>query len=267
MVVRQFLIGLGLLFILSAHSGCAPQVREHIYKPVPLDRTPVTFEGSVPQQVSTTTADGLVLYGYYWAPRDPNGDVVIYFHGNGNNALVAAKKAQPLSEDGHGLLVASYRGYGANPGKPSEEGLIADGDAWFTKAHELAPGSKMFVFGHSLGGAVAIAMGARHNVSGVATLGAFSKLAAMATVVTQALLPDQFDNLKTIKLVHAPIFLFHGTADKVVSFEQAERLAAAAPEAQLLPLPNGGHEIDMTKLAPFVWQAFETGTLDPALLR
>ncbi|MBH9538625.1 alpha/beta hydrolase [Novosphingopyxis sp. YJ-S2-01] len=256
-----------LLAVLIGLGGCAQAVREYIYQPSALAETPVTFAGAQPRSVSTTTADGLTLNGYYWAPSKPDGDMVVYFHGNGFNQLVAAARAEPLAADGHGVLVASYRGYGNNPGSPSERGLFADGDSWMERARALAPGSRIFVFGHSLGGAVALEMSARHRVDGVATLGTFSRLAAVAPAVSRGVLPDRFDNIAALQRIDAPVFLFHGTADETIPFTEAEKLAASSSAAALLPLPNGKHHISMKMLAPFVWQAFETGTLDPALLR
>ncbi len=267
MIIQRVSTACLILAVLIGVGGCASAIRERIYQPSALAETPVTFAGSQPGSVSARTGDGLTLQGYYWAPSKPDGDVVVYFHGNGFNQLVAAARAEPLTADGHGVLVASYRGYGDNPGVPSEEGLFADGDAWMQSARALAPGSRLFVFGHSLGGAVALEMAARHPVGGVATLGTFSRLSAVSPAVARGFLPDRFDNVAALGRIDAPVFLFHGTADETIPFTEVEKLAATYPAAVLLPLPNGKHHISMKLLAPFVWKAFETGSLDPAELR
>lgn len=266
MLVRIALAG---VIAFAALTGCASIVRDRIYQPVAIAETPVEFTTAAPQEILVTTADGLTLKGYYWAADPAVNDVVVYFHGNGNNQLVGAARAEPLAAGGHGVLVASYRGYGGNPGKPTEQDLFADGDAWMAKAQELVPGGRRYVFGHSLGGAVALEMAARHRIDGVATLGAYSRLAAVAPPVARGLLPDRYDNIAAIARVTAPVFLFHGTADEIVPFAEAVTLTAAAKHgnATLLPLEKGMHHVAMAKLAPFVWRAFATGKLDPAELR
>nr|MDQ3075406.1 alpha/beta hydrolase [Pseudomonadota bacterium] len=139
-----------LLFAAFALAGCAGLIRDRIYKPVPIAQTPVTFVGEAPKTVLVTNADGLRLQGYYWSAAPGNDTLLVYFHGNGFNQLVGARRAQPLTAGGHGVLVASYRGYGGNPGKPSEQGLFTDAEAWMAKARELAPDSRLYLFGHSL---------------------------------------------------------------------------------------------------------------------
>lgn len=107
--------------------------------------------------MTVTTADGLTLRGLYWAPQGEERDVVVYFHGNGGNLHRDGAYAQALARNGHGLLMTSYRGYSGNPGRATEAGLSADADAFVAEAYERLPtGGKLYVFGHSLGGAVAL---------------------------------------------------------------------------------------------------------------
>lgn len=241
---------------LLALAACASYVRSQIYQPLPLADTRVTFADEAPQEISVTTADGLTLDSLYWPPAEGNDTLIVYFHGNGGNKLTAASAAQPLRTGGHGLLVASYRGYSGNPGKPTEDGLFMDGDAWMAKARDLAPDAHLFVFGHSLGAAVALQMAARHPVDGVATLGAFPKLADAAPVYARGVLPDRFDNLDAIARVTAPVYLFHGTADETVPFGSAAKLKAASVggAAEVIPLEGGHHQVPMDKLAPYIWE-------------
>lgn len=241
-----------------ALSGCAGFVRDRIYQPRTLAQSEITYSGEAPAPVAVTTADGLSLDGYYWAPEAGNDTLVIYFHGNSGNHREASARAQALRAGGHGVLVASYRGYGDNPGSPSEEGLFADAEAWMAEAQRLSPG-KLFIFGHSMGGAVALEMAARHDSAGVATLGTFSRLSAAAPAIARGFLPDRFDNAAAIARVSEPILLLHGTADDVVGFENAERLASANPRATLIVLPEAGHSPDMRLLADRIWAAW----LDP----
>ncbi|WP_338501705.1 alpha/beta hydrolase [Sphingomonas kaistensis] len=238
-------------------AGCTGTIRKRIYQPVPIAATPVRFKGEMPQPVAAVTADGLRLGGYYW-PARPGRPLVVYFHGNGFNQLVGAARAEPLRAGGHGVLVASYRGYGGNGGKPSEQGLLRDGEAWMAEARRLSGGQPLFVFGHSLGGAVALEMAGRHQVGGVATLGTFARLADMAPPVARGLLPDRFDNVAALGRVRAPVLLLHGDRDEIVPFAAGERLAAAGGgRAQLVRLPGAGHQVDLAAVADRLWARWD----------
>lgn len=242
-----------------ALAGCAGTIRDRIYQPAALAETPVQFAGEAPQNVNARTADGLDLAGYYWPAEAGNNTLVVYFHGNGYNQLVGAARAEPLRKGGHGVLVASYRGYGGNPGTPSEEGLFADAEAWMAKVRELAPEADIYLFGHSLGGAVALEMAARHEVAGVATLGTFARLADQAPSIARGVLPDRYDNVAAIRRVSEPVFLLHGTEDRVVALAAGEELAQAAPNATLVRLTGASHQVDLARIAGRIWQAWENG--------
>lgn len=247
-----------LLVAALSLAGCAGIIRDRIFQPEPLGATPVTWTTEAPQAITATTSDGLELHGYYWPAEPGNNTLLISFHGNGFNHEVGAMRAEPFRSGGHGVLVASYRGYGNNPGQPSEEGLLLDGAAWMEKAEELVPTSKRYLFGHSLGGAVALAMAARYRVDGVATLGAFASMTAMVPTIARGSLKDRFDNLEAIGKVSAPIFLYHGTDDQIVSFSSAQQLQqASGNKAKVIPLEGGGHHVPMDRLANLVWSNFE----------
>lgn len=237
-----------------ALAGCAGLIRDRIYQPVALAETSVNFAGEAPTPVSVTSADGLKLDGYYWPASPGNDTLVVYFHGNGFNQLVGARRAEPLKAGGHGVLVASYRGYGGNPGKPSEQGLFADAEAWMAKGRQLAPHARLYLFGHSLGGAIALEMAARHPVAGVATLGTFTRLADMAPPIARRFMPDRFDNLQTISRVTAPTYLLHGTKDQIVPFAAADRLRKASGDrAVVVALRDAGHHVPLDTIAPRLW--------------
>lgn len=237
--------------------GCAGFVRDRIYRPEPIVAAPA-WRGEAPRAVSVRTADGLTLRGWYWAPAAGQADILVFFHGNGGNRDTAAQIAEPLRENGHGLLIADYRGYSGNPGRPSEPGLFADGKAFLDLARRLQPNGKAYLFGWSMGGAVALELASREPVNGVVTLGAFARLADVAPGLSRPFLPDRFDKLAAISRVSAPLFLFHGTEDRIVPYDHAARLkAASGGRATVVTLRGAGHHLDFGTIAPVVWRALE----------
>ena len=238
-------------------SGCAGAVRERIYRPDAAPAAAPAWSGAAPRMVNARTADGLEIGGYYWAPEGEPRDILIFFHGNAGNRERAALMAQPLRRPGTGVLVASYRGYGGNAGSPSEPGLMADGAAFLGLARTLQPGAKVYLFGWSLGGAVALHLAAREEVDGVVTLGAFTRLRDVAPSIARGVLPDRWDNEAAIASVSEPVYLFHGTNDQVVPFAAAQRLKAASGRATLVTVTGAGHEVDLASIASHVWRAFD----------
>lgn len=232
--------------------GCSSIIRDRLYRPDPLTRTVVQWPGDAPRQVAAQTSDALSLKGSYWPPAS-DGRLIVFFHGNGGNHLTAAQLAAPLAAEGYGVLVASYRGYGDNPGSPSQRGLVNDGLAFLKLGRQLVPQAPIYLFGYSLGAGVALEIAANERVAGVVTLGAFTSVPALAPRITRPFIVDRFDNLRTITQVEEPLLLMHGTRDPIVPFAHAERLrAASAGRARLVPLEGADHHPDFSLLAPVI---------------
>jgi uncharacterized protein len=243
------------LLVALALAGCAGTIRDRIYQPAAAQPAPA-WAGATPQVIQVTTSDGLTLSGLFWPPRGDRRDIIVYFHGNGGSLHRDGPRAAELARAGHGVVMASYRGYSGNPGRPTEAGLHRDAQAFADYARTLlSSGGRLYLFGHSLGAAVALGEAARRPVDGVATLGAFTRIADMSPGIVRPFLPDRFDNLATIARVTSPVVLFHGTADAIVPYDHAQRLAGALPSAMLVTLESASHHPQMDRLAPYVWQA------------
>lgn len=242
-------------------AGCAGVVRDRIYRPSVAVEVPV-WRDRAPEKIMVRTSDGISLDGWYWAPTGANRDVIVYFHGNGGALNRDALRAEPLAIGGRGVLMTSYRGFSGNAGRAYEEGLAMDAAAYTDFARSRLPaGGKLYLFGHSLGGAVAIAEDARRPTDGVATLGAFTRLADAAPAVVRGILPDRYDNLTNARRSPTPLILYHGTVDAIIPYGHAGQLAAAASgvrPVRLVPMVGAGHHPDMQQLAPLIWEALTT---------
>jgi uncharacterized protein len=247
-----------ILAVAAMLTGCAGVIRDRIYRPATGVAAPRWTERA-PEKITVRASDGVALTGWFWAPTGANRDIIVYFHGNGGALDRDVVRAEPLAAGGRGVLMTSYRGFSGHSGSPSERGLALDAAAYTDFARARLPGGgKLYLFGHSLGGAVAIAEDKRRAVDGVATLGAFASLADVAPSIVRGVLPDRFDNIAAVKQSTTPLILFHGTMDQIVPFEQGERLAAASGSVRptrLVPLVGADHHPDMAQLAPIVVQA------------
>lgn len=109
---------------------------------------------------------------------------------------------------------------------------------------------QVFIYGHSLGGAVAIELALHHpEAAGVIAESTFTSMQAMGNLEygylpVGLLLNQRFDTLKKISGLRIPLLLIHGTWDKKVPLEMARQLYAAAPQPKTLALIEGGEHSD-----------------------
>jgi uncharacterized protein len=207
----------------------AGPVSSRIY---PAPTAPLTASGLAAgaELVRVRTADGLELAGLAVAARGGRPTLLV-FHGNGSSATDSIRWLQPLAEQGFGLIAAEYRGYSGNPGRPDEAGLTADAEAFLALARSRSAGGPVWAVGHSLGAGVAFNLARREKLDALVTVGAFTRLRAMAPKLARAFVPDGYDNLAAVPALDEPWFLVHGAADRTVPVQMGEALHKAAGAA------------------------------------
>ena len=190
----------------------------------------------VMQAVRTTTADGLQLLAWCRPPGSNPGSMLVYFHGNAGHIGHRADRVRPFIDAGYGVLLVEYRGFGGNPGQPSEQGLYADARAAieFLGRQGVAP-ERMIFYGESLGTAVAVEMATTQGCAALVLEAPFTSVAAVAQsrywmFPVRQLVVDKFDSLSKIAGLHCPLFLMHGERDGIIPIRYGRELFAAAPE-------------------------------------
>jgi len=204
-------------------------------------------------EVELQTADGLKLLAWHM-PARPGRPTILHLHGNAGNIGHRTERGAALIASGNGLLLVEYRGYGGNPGKPSEEGFHADAEAALAfLVGSGVPPSRIVLYGESLGSAVAVRLAAEaasrgSPVAGLILESPFTSIAEVAQhhypyVPARYLVKDRFDAASRIATVKAPLFVMHGEQDRVVPFRFGQALyqAAAEPKRGWFPL-SAGHE-------------------------
>lgn len=193
------------------------------------------------------TADGLDLLAWT-LPAAADAPVILYLHGNAGHIGYRAERIRAMAAMGWGAIIPEYRGYGGNPGQPSEAGLRQDAAAALAALHAqgIAPG-RIVLWGESLGSGLATWLAARHPVGAVVLETPYTSIAAIARqsypfVPVDLLLKDRFDSLAELPAIVAPILVAVAGRDRVVPPAMGHALhAAAVGPAELWLAPEAGH--------------------------
>lgn len=185
--------------------------------------------------VKLTTADGLELTSWYAAPTSNVHPVIVLFHGNAGNIAHRLFKAVPLTSSGYGILLLEYRGYGGNPGSPTEEGLYHDGRAAiaYLRTNGIFD-DRIVLYGESLGSGVAVQLATEIKVAAVILEAPYTSIPDVAgahypILPTRWLTWDKFYNRDKIQLLDEPLLIVHGAKDDVIPVQMGRQLYALAP--------------------------------------
>jgi hypothetical protein len=186
--------------------------------------TPVAFEGPT----AGTVVKGL------WAPCTAGAaPAILWFHERHQNITELNQQLKPLTSIGVHVLAFQYRGYGDSPGDTTEANLLADAGAalaWL-RNHDEVVRSKIFVGGIEFGAGVAVKVAARNPVTGIVAL---SPLPDMRLILENQfggaplgfLVREPFDLAPDLPAIGVPVFIAHGTADRVVPMHRVELMVA-----------------------------------------
>jgi pimeloyl-ACP methyl ester carboxylesterase len=198
--------------------------------------------------VTLTTADGVEL-GAWYVPGEGGGEsaTVLVANGNAGNRASRAPLARALAGEGLSVLLFDYRGYGGNPGSPSETGLGLDvAAARSYLVDELGVDeSELIYFGESLGTGVVSALATEHPPAGMLLRSPFTDLPAVAQrqlplLPVRLLMKDRFPVEQQVARLDVELTVVLGTADSLVPPDQS-RAVARAGDAELVEVDGVGH--------------------------
>lgn len=217
------------------------------------------------ERIELVMKDGVRLAGWYLAPEDggarrrtaedahvrrpaPPFAALLWFYGNGETIGAIWPIIRDFRPPGAALLVVDYPGYGASGGRATEAGIYKAG-ALAYQALASRPGvdpKRIYVYGRSLGSAVATRTAADFPAAGLILESPFTSARDMAArtyrIFPLSLVRLQLNNVETIRQVRCPVLVFHGTADRLVPMEMGRRVAAAAPgQREFVMIEGAGH--------------------------
>jgi len=261
---RGIALGLATVLLLALAVGMLTAMqRQLIYFP---DSTAVPPAGEAiegARDLTLRTSDGLSL-GAWFVPPSAAPDLhlaVLVAPGNGGNRSGRVRLATELSRRGLAVVLMDYRGYGGNPGTPSEAGLARDAMAAVEALAELGyPAERTIYFGESLGAGVVAALQARRPPAGLVLRSPFTELADVGAhhypwLPVRLLLEDRFEVTERLAASKVPVTVIYGDRDAVVPTELSVRAADAAPSLVERVVIRGADHNDPVMFGPRVADA------------
>ncbi len=226
--------------------------RRMIY--LPLTWSVPAVETALPggKEAVLRTADGLELGGWFLPAAGASARrAVIVFNGNAGDRSYRAPLAQALARAGFSVLLFDYRGYGGNPGRPSEAGLREDARAarrWLEGREEVDPAGILYL-GESLGCGAALGLATERPPFALVLRSPFPSLTEVGRIhypflPVRLLLRDRFECLDLARRLACPLLVVAGERDRIVPASLSRRLYEAAPEPKRFVLVPGADHND-----------------------
>ncbi|MDB9541031.1 lysophospholipase [Anabaenopsis tanganyikae CS-531] len=222
-----------------------------------IERTPEIF--NLPYEdvwlpVKVRNGKTELIHGWWIPSPEPNANVLLYLHGNAINVGANVGHARRLHQLGFSVLLIDYRGYGLSEGDfPNEKRVYEDAYvAWnyLVNEKQIVPG-KIFIYGHSLGGAIAIDLGLKQpQAAGLIVESSFTSIRDMVDYrnlfwmfPVNLILTQRFESINKVPQLKIPVLFIHGMADTSVPSFMSQKLYHAAPEPKkLLLVPSAEHD-------------------------
>lgn len=217
------------------------------------------------------------LHAWWWPAQRADAPAILYLHGVRWNLTGQLFRIEQLHAMGYSVLAVDYRGFGQSRGDlPSEATVYEDAQVAWERFAQLQPDrNKRLIFGHSLGGAVAVELAAELSrqaqkdgspsaARGLILESTFTSLGDVAAVVADTALPvrwllsQKFDSIDKIDQVGMPVLLVHGQDDRYVPPRFSQQLYEAAQQPKtLLLVPGASHNNSMSLAGPRYRQAIK----------
>ncbi len=237
------------------------QQPKYIYAPSHvIEKTPALYNLAFDEVWLPTTNKNERIHGWWIGSNHPDGRVLLYLHGNALNVGANVYAASGFQKAGFSVLLIDYRGFGRSEGRfPNEKRIYEDAQtAWnYLVQRKIAP-SQIYIYGHSLGGAVAIDLAVKHpQAAGLIVESSFTSVQRVITAQklfkffpVKLLLTQKFESINKVPHLKMPVLFIHGIDDSTIPAFMSKELYAAAPRPKELILVPGASHNNVGEIAP-----------------
>ncbi len=184
----------------------------------------------------------------WFVPAEKERGVVLFCHGNAGNISHRLQTIEFFHSLNMSSMIFDYQGYGKSSGRPGEKKTYMDAKAaWdYLVDHKMIEPQNIFIFGRSLGGAVAADLAAQTKPAGVVLESTFTSVPDLGSEIfkflpVRLLSRFEYDTLNKLKLISAPLKIIHSPDDEIIPYSHGQKLYDAAPEPKYFTRIHGGH--------------------------
>jgi len=203
---------------------------------------------SFDSRIEESKGEAVKLHGLWLPQADPAAPVLLYLHGARYDVRGSAPRMRRMHQLGFAVLGVDYRGFGrSTAGLPSEALAAEDARAawdWLARQH---PGNRRFIFGHSLGGAIAIELASQvGDEAGLIVEGSFTSIPDVVASFRWGWLPvgplitQRFDAASRVAGIGSPLLVVHGSQDSLIPYRLGQALYERAQAPKRFVLVEGG---------------------------
>jgi len=200
------------------------------------------------EEFNLKTKDGANLNAVH-IKQDSAKGVVLYFHGNSGNVSNLSHVANLLYSKGYDAFLIDYRTYGKSTGKLSEEALKKDAQLFYNHALTKYDEDEIILYGRSFGTGIVSGLASNNEPQRVILESPFNSAVALGKhrfpiLPVGWLSKYRFPSDEYVKKITCPIYIFHGTEDRVIPYKFAKKLFEAIPEGiekKMYTIEGGAH--------------------------
>ena len=161
-------------------------------------------------------------------PASKKQKTLVVFHGNAGHIGHRVEKFTPFLDEGYGLLLVEYRGYGENPGKPTEDGFYKDGVAALGFLSKQNIYKQKTIIYESLGCGLAVKLSTENKYHSIILEAPYTSIADVASshywyLPAKWLVLDRFEILGIIRKIKSPLLIIHGKKDNVINIDLGKK--------------------------------------------
>ena len=239
-----WLIGFGIYLIICVLIYFTQE--NFIFRPEKLSQN-FQFKYDFPfEELFYDMPDGARINALFFPSENSKG-LVFYFHGNRRSIKGYGKISVDFTKNNYDVLMISYRGFGKSTGRRSEKNILTDAQTIYRIWKEKYGEERIIVFGRSMGSGFATKIAALNRPKMLlldAPYYSFISVAARYTpfIPLRYLLRYPVTTYKWIRNVRCPIYIIHGTKDKLIPYRSSVRLRRITkPNSMLLSIKGAGH--------------------------